>query len=136
MPCLEQSLARHFDELAGCQELLVYNVKLLVAEQLGLRPNSITRIGRKSPTASINVFGAVGLRVLAGGLSEDHACLCLPGQPFPEPCLPPVSCIEHAETPCYDLVIIIIVEIEIAFSCCFVGVELSSLKWRRECTIK
>jgi hypothetical protein len=41
-----------------------------------------------------------------GALSEDYACLCLPGQPFHETSLPPVSCIEHAEMPCCDLVII------------------------------
>jgi hypothetical protein len=37
--------------------------------------------------------------------------LCLPGQSFHEPSLPPVSCIEHPEMPCCDLVIIL-VEIE------------------------
>lgn len=48
---------------------------------------------------------------MLGALSEDHACLCLPGQSFHEPSLPLVSCIEHAETSCCDLVIIL-VEIE------------------------
>jgi hypothetical protein len=33
--------------------------------------------------------------------------LCLPGQSFHEPSLPPVSCIEHDKMPCCDLVIIL-----------------------------
>jgi hypothetical protein len=50
--------------------------------------------------------------VLVGAFSEHHACICLPGQSFPEPSLPPFSYIEHAETPCCDLVIILVVDTE------------------------
>ncbi len=113
-------MARHFDGFACGQEFLIYGVKLLVAKQLR-RPGTITRIGRKWSTAGINAFGEVGLRLLVGALSEDHACLCLPGQSFHEPSLPPVLCIEHAETSYCDSAIILVVGIERLFSACVVA---------------
>jgi hypothetical protein len=63
-----------------------------------LRPGTLKRIGRQYSTAGINAFEAVSLQVLVGALSEDYACLCLPGQ--------------HVETPCRDLMIVLVEEIE------------------------